>query len=443
MPSPQNRRRALVLADQAASSLSNVVVAILVARSFPEDAEPFAAFSLAIMMYQFIIGCVRGLVSEPVLSLYSDRPSADRSSLIPSYLGATLTVAVAISVIVALASTVVGGMAGSALLALAIVLPFVLVEDAWRFMFIIDRPGAALLIDVVWLAFSCVAIVMAPGDVGVGWYVLAWGVGGGLGALVAIGLGRHSLGRLRAWSYIVEHRATGLRFLGEYVTAQAGNYIALLACGWILGLASYGAVRAGNFYFGPLFTLQAGVILSVLPEATRLRAQPDKLARLIHGATGIVGAATIAWTLVGLVLPASAGRALFGAAWEDASGILIPMGIAMLGMAMIAGGLVGVRALDGTKGLAARLRSIPFQVACPIAGAFVGDVLGFAIGMAIGQAVAAAVWWSTFRALLDGARRAVGATGSADEVGTADEIGGTGAPEVPPAPGALATEDAC
>jgi hypothetical protein len=55
--SPQNRRRVLVLADQAASSLSNVVVAVLVARSFPDVIEPFAAFSLAIMVFQFLVGC--------------------------------------------------------------------------------------------------------------------------------------------------------------------------------------------------------------------------------------------------------------------------------------------------------------------------------------------------------------------------------------------------
>ena len=405
MPDARNRRRVLVLADQAASSLSNVVVAVLVARSFPDVTEPFAAFSLAIMVFQFLVGCVRGLVFEPVLAMYSDRSGAARRALVPGYLGATLSVGAGVAALVAVAGAGVGGMAGSALLALALVLPVVLVQDAWRYMFIIDRPHAALAIDVIWLATSCAAIVLAPDGVGVAWYVLAWGAGGWLGGIVATVLGRRSLGRLRAWSYVARHRELGLRFLGEYVTAQAGNYLALLACGWILGLTAYGAVRAGNLYFGPLMTLQAGVILSVLPEATRLRDQPERLARLVYGATGVVCAATVAWTAVGVALPDAVGRQFFGATWLTADDILVPTGIAMVGIAIIAGGLVGVRALDGTKGLGARLRSIPCQVLCPIAGAMVGDLMGFVVGMAVGQAVGATVWWTTFLRLLAGRRQ--------------------------------------
>jgi hypothetical protein len=400
VPSQIARRRVLVLADQAASSLSNVVVAVLVARSFPEEVKPFAAFSLAIMVFQFLVGCVRGLVFEPLLASYSDRPAAERRALVPGYLGATVAVGAVVAALVAVSSIGVGDMAGSALLALAVVLPLVLVQDAWRHMFVIDRPGAALAIDLVWLGASCGAIVLAPDGVGVGWYVIAWGAGGALGAALATALGRRSLGRLRAWSYLVRNRVLGLRFLGEYVTAQAGNYVALLACGWMLGLTAYGAVRAGNFYFGPLFTLQAGVILSVLPEGTRLRDRPDQLARLIYGATALVVVATLAWTVVGLVAPDSFGRALFGATWAEADDLLLPIGLAVAGMAVVTGGLVGVRSLDGTKGLGARLRTIPFQLVCPIVGGLVGDVMGFAVGMAVGQVVSAGVWWRTFLRLL-------------------------------------------
>jgi hypothetical protein len=168
----------------------------------------------------------------------------------------------------------------------------------------------------------------------------------------------------------------------------------------MLGLTAYGAVRAGNFYFGPLFTLQAGVILSILPEGARLRDDPDRLAQLIRRATALVAGATSGWTAVGLMVPDSVGRAVFGATWTGADDLLLPMGLAVVGMAVVTGGLVGVRSIDGTKGLSARLRTIPFQLVCPIAGGLVGDVMGFAVGMAVGQAVGAGVWWTTFRRLL-------------------------------------------
>lgn len=400
MAQAHNRRRVLVVADQAASSLSNVVVAVLVARSFPDETEQFAAFSLAIMVFQFTIGAVRGLLSDPLVALYSDRPRSVRYGQVPNFLGATLAVGVTLAVGLGLTGMALGGMVGSAVLGLGIVLPLVLVQDAWRYMFIVDRAEMALLVDVAWLLVSCAAIVAAPDGVGVGWYVLAWGAGGALGAGIATLAGRRWLGRLRAWAYVAEHRAVSFRFLGEYVTAQAGNYFAFLACGWILGLTAYGAVRAANFYFGPVFTLQAGVILSTLPEGRRLRHQPEKLRRLVYGATAVVSAAAAGWTVVGLVLPSSVGRALFGATWSEAQGILLPMGLAMVGMTLIAGGLVGVRSVDATKGLRARLRSIPLQVVCPLAGAYVADVGGFAVGMALGQVLAAGVWWSTFLGLL-------------------------------------------
>jgi hypothetical protein len=401
-----SRRRVLVIADQAASSLSNVVVAVLVARSFPEQTEPFAAFGLALMVFQFLVGCVRALVFEPVLSLYPDRPRADRDALVPGYLGSTLTVGAGVAVLVALASVLIEGMAGSALLALALVVPFVLVQDSWRYLFIIDRPGAALAVDLVWLAVSCSAIVVMPDGASVSWYVVAWGAGGALGGVVATFIGRRALGRPELWGHVVRHRQLGLRFLGEVLTSQASNY-ALLSCGWILGLNAYGAVRAVNFFFGPLMTLNAGLLLSILPEATRLRGQPARFGRLVYGATAVACGAAVGWTVVGLVLPESAGRAFFGVTWLRAQDVLAPMGLAVIGLGIVTTMLAGVRALDGTKGLGARLRGVPFQVGCPIVGAFAGGIMGFAIGMALGVAVSAAIWWTTFRRLYDQQRRAV------------------------------------
>lgn len=413
MPSPQNRRRALVIADQAASSLSNVVVAVLVARSFPGETEQFAAFGLTLMVFQFLVGCVRALLFEPVLAVHSDRSEGERAALVPDYLGSTLMVSTAVASVVGVASAVVGGIVGSALLALAVVFPLVLVQDAWRYLFIIDRPGIALVADLVWLASSCLAILVMPASAGVAWYVVAWGAGGALGGLVATVIGRRDLGRLHPWAHVVAHRELGLRFVGETLTAQATNY-ALLSCGWILGLNAYGAVRAANYFFGPLMTLNAGLLMATLPEATRLRGQPARFLRLVCSATAMAVSAAVAWTAVGVALPDRFGRGLFGVTWLRANDVLIPMGVAVVAMGIVTTMLVGVRALDGTKGLGARIRTIPFQVGCPMAGALVGDLMGFAVGMAVGMALSATVWVGTFRGLFDQLRSQPTDAGAAD-----------------------------
>jgi hypothetical protein len=394
-----NARRVLVVADQAASSLSNVVVAILVARSFATP-EPFAAFGVAALVFQFTVGCARGLVAEPMISQHSARAEADRRALVPSYLAAMFTFGVAVAVVVAVTAVAFGGMVGAALLALAVVLPLVLLQDAWRYMLMIDRPALALTIDLVWLAASCAAIAVAPGSAEVGWYVLAWGAGGTLGAAVASAICWRCFDRRpRPVRYFREHRALGVRFLGEYAAAQAGTYLALAGCGWILGLNAYGSVRAAWIFFGPIMTLQAGVLLAALPEGMRLREQPERLLRLVVGASLLVAAASLVWTVVGVVLPDSFGRALFGPTWASADDILVPMGLAMVGASCIAGGLVGVRSLDGTKGIGARLRSIGFMVVCPLGGAVIGGLMGFVVGFALGQVLSAVVWLLTYMAL--------------------------------------------
>jgi hypothetical protein len=394
-----NARRVLVVADQAASSLSNVVVAILVARSFATP-EPFAAFGVAVMVFQFTVGCARGLVAEPMISQHSAKAEADRRRLVPSYLGAMFMFGLAVAVPVALVAMAFGGLVGSALVALAVVLPLVLIQDAWRYMLMIDRPAMALTIDLVWLAASCAAIAVAPASAEVGWYVLAWGAGGTLAALVASAVCWRCFDRRpRPIVYFREHRALGVRFLGEYAAAQAGTYVALAGCGWILGLNAYGAVRAAWLFFGPIMTLQAGILLAALPEGMRLRDRPERLLRLVIGASLLASAAAIGWTLVGVVLPDSFGQALFGPTWASADDILVPMGLAMIGASFIAGGLVGVRSLDGTKGIGARLRSIGFTVVCPLGGAVIGGLTGFVAGFAVGQALAAVVWLMTYLAL--------------------------------------------
>jgi len=412
---PQHRRRVLVLADQAASSLSNVVVAVLVARSFPDETEPFAAFSLAVMVYQFTVGSVRGLIFEPELTLHGDRDAVDAHAVMTSYIGATILAGVVVGAAIWGAGVVVGGMAGSALVALALVLPIVLVQDAWRYVFIVGRPSAALLIDLVWLASSCVAILLAPDGMSVSWYVLAWGAGGIAGAILATAVGRLRLAVSRPWAYIVENRELGFRFLGEFAASQAAFYLSLLSCGWILGLTAYGAVRGAFLFIGPLQMLAAAVIMSALPEARLMRDQPDRVLRLVRGAILLLGSATVAWTVVGLLLPSSVGEAIIGATWPDAHEVLLPLGITMLGMSIVACLLVGVRALDGTKGLRARMQTIPFQLACPVAGAFVGDLIGFVVGMAVGYAISAAIWWST----LERVRRSVRVPGSLSDAAVA------------------------
>lgn len=395
------RRRVLVMTDQGASSLSNIVVAILVARSF-DAPEPFGAFSLAMIAYQLSLGVVRSVVGEALLSLYSTESASVRRGQVADLVGATLSTSLLGSAVLWALSIPLGGLSGAALAGLAVVLPLVLLQDTWRFVFVIDRPGATLALDLVWLGAVVVALGFAPHAAGVTWYVVVWGLTGGLGAILGFVLNGGPYTGLHPWRWLVQHRSVTSRFLGETFTARALFQLQMSGLGAIAGLDALGAVRAAQLFYGPLNTLNAGVYLAVVPEGAVVRDQPQRLRRKL--VVVCLGLATVgaAWMLVGLMFPTSWGRALFGTTWQAADDLMFPMGLVTIFAALMLGGLLGLRSLaDAKRSLRARLKATPWLAVCPLAGAALSGALGFTIGAAMGTAIAAAIWWSTFESALE------------------------------------------
>jgi MFS family permease len=404
---PAARRRAVVMADQAASSLSNVVVAILVARSV--SASAFGAFGLAMVVCQIVLGIVRSLVGEPFIGRHAADPAAVRRERAADLLAATLVLAAATAVLTAAAAALVGGLAGSALVALAVVLPLVVVQDTWRFVFVVDRPGAALGIDGLWLVLVCAALPMAPAGAGVDWFIVAWGLAGGVAAVVGTTIVRAPLRRLHPWRWLRESRPDGGRYLGDFLTAQASGQFAFVLLGAVGSLATLGAVRASQVFYGPLNTIHSGVYLAVVPDGARLRTEPRRLERLIVWTSVALAALALAWMAVGVALPGSVGRQLFDRTWPGADELMIPMGLSAVAGGVMAGGFFGIRSLGAADAsLRSRLLSAPGQLLLPVVGAILGDAIGFALGAAAGRVLASGIWWSAFRRLV----RAEGAAGT-------------------------------
>lgn len=402
---PRFQRRCLVMADQAASSLSNVIVSVLVARSFDSPA-PFGAFGLAMIVYYLVAGGARSVIGHPLLSLYSPLETETRRSVIPDLQGAALCIGLTCSAILAATSAALGGMSGSALLALAMVLPLLLVQDTWRFAFVVDRPGAALAIDVVWLVAVLMTFPFAPTSAGVAWYVMAWGLCGGLGAVVGTGLARGLDRRPQPLRWLLGHSEVGFRFLGEYFTAQAVGHIVTTSVGAIAGLGALGSVRASQVYYGPHNTLHQGIYMVVVPEGAQSRGDPERLRRMLIVVS--LGLATLSalWMCVGLLLPTAWGETLLGGAWSGAHEIMLPMGVAMIAAGVSSGGLLGLRSLaDAKRSLKARLWITPWLIVCPLAGTVAGGATGFAVGFAIARAIGAFIWWWTFNRALDEGNR--------------------------------------
>lgn len=143
------RRGAWGLADQAASSLTNFVMSFIVLRSVSIAA--FGVFTIAYTTYTFAVGLARGAIAEPLVVSYS---AAGRDRWREGAAGATgagLALSALAAVAVAGAGWIVGGELATALVALAVVLPGLILQDMWRFAFFAAAtPAKAFVNDTVW-----------------------------------------------------------------------------------------------------------------------------------------------------------------------------------------------------------------------------------------------------------------------------------------------------
>ena len=390
------QRRVLVMADQGVSGLSNVVVSIFVARSLPDSG--FGAFGVAAIVAMLTLGVSRALIGEPLLSRFSRVTAEARRHLVPDMLGAALVVAATAALVVAVAGLLVGGDAGSALVVLALVLPLIVVQDTWRYAFIHDRPAASLAVDLVWLAGVFVALPLAPASAEAPWYVAAWGLTAGIGAVCGQVLGRASVVHVpHPFRWLRQNGDMGVRFLGEFATGQAVGQSVLLGVGAIAGLSVLGAVRAAQTFFGPINTIHAGIFLALVPEGAQAREDPARLRRLMMMASGLLASVAVVWTAFGLALPDSAGAQLFGASWSDASSLIGVMGLAMISGSVATGGLTGLRALGAARSsLRARMETAPPQLALPLGGTALGGGEGYVVGYWLAHTASAAIYWTEF-----------------------------------------------
>src|SRR5512132_2072207 len=173
------------VADQAVSSLTNLAVAIHVARSL--GTSELGAFSIAFATYQVALNASRGLATDPLVVRYSGVEDPSWRWAVARSTGMAITVGVIIGVCCGVAGLLLSGSTGAALVALGVTLPGLLLQDSWRFAFFsVGRGGQALANDLVW-AISLVLILttmIAPAPRSVSWSILAWGGSATLAAVV-------------------------------------------------------------------------------------------------------------------------------------------------------------------------------------------------------------------------------------------------------------------
>ncbi|MFD4370547.1 hypothetical protein ACFWPY_02990 [Streptomyces sp. NPDC058527] len=258
------------LADQAVSSLSNFAVGICVARSLGLTA--FGVFSLAWLTYGVVLNVSRGLATDPLMVRFSGVPAPAWQAAVARASGTALGVGAALGAVSLVVGLVVGGGLGTAFACLGVVLPGLLLMDAWRFAFFAAGAGRkAFVNDLVWGIALVPAMVLATRVGGVAAFVLAWGASAAVAAVygwLQSGI-RPRPGGARAW--LREHRDLGSRYLVENVANSGASQLRAYGLGVIAGVGAVGVIRGAELLLGPFLAVLMGLSL-VTVAAAGLRA---------------------------------------------------------------------------------------------------------------------------------------------------------------------------
>lgn len=393
-----SRRLGWGVADQAVSSLTNFAVNIYIVRHL--GAVQYGAFALAYVTYGFVLQASRGLATDPLLVRYSGKDVPIWRQAVSKAAGTATLAGLVGGGLVLVVAAFLNGPTRLAFLALGVTLPFLMLQDSWRFAFFaLGRGSQAFLNDTVWAVSLVIALAYLryAGLSNVFWYVFAWGAAAGIGAAVGLLQTRVIPKVSGAREWLSRQRDLGIRYLVEGTSYSAAGLVRNYGIGLILGLTALGYIQAANTLMGPFQVILYGMALATLPEAIRIlqRSPKHMMVFCVLCSVGLTLVA-LAWGIALVVaLPRGLGQWLLGPIWRPTYELVLPMTFFMMGGCVSAGAATYMRALGAARRSvrAAIFTSISFLV-----GSLVGAIEGGALGAVRGAAAAAFLgsivyWW--------------------------------------------------
>ncbi|MBW0118717.1 hypothetical protein, partial [Pseudonocardia abyssalis] len=343
------RRAGWNLGDQMLVSLTNSVLSFMVANSV--DAPSFGGFSVAFTVFALVISGSRALATSPLNIRFSDVDAAESHRSAGHATGTALTIGFAAGIGCGIAGLLLSGPASAALLALALVMPIVVVQDSYRYVFFSrGKPSAAALSDGMWTIaqLSAVAALLVLGMESVGLLLLVWG----LSALAAVGVGIKQSGTWpdprKAPAWFREHRdLTGYLFASA-ATAHGANQGAMLVIAGVGTVQALGSLRGAALILGPTSILSSAALSFAIPEFSRRRKNMTDRQWLIAaaGVSGAVAFLGLCWGAFFLLVPDQVGIFLLDETWQGTSEILFAAVVAQVFACGTIGPVVMLYAID-------------------------------------------------------------------------------------------------
>lgn len=291
------------------SSMSNFAVSVVVARL--AGAAGLGEFALAYAGWQLCCALHRALITDP-MTMFGDArdPSVKlgikRGFAAELLLGLSSGLTMATIGVMLIAAGQRGY--GFAMLMVAAWLPFLLLQDYWRWIgFMGRRPAKALSNDIIFNAVQGLAFVglFVFNIRSTGAVISSWGLGGAAGALYGFAQYRVPPARSGGWSLLYERWHLSKWLAGDTVLNSLANQSYTIIGGAILGPVGLGQLRAARtLVSGPSMVLmQAGGSLG-LPEAAHA-----------HDSSGWKGLNRVAWVVTAIGLAATGACVVVAAIW--------------------------------------------------------------------------------------------------------------------------------
>ncbi len=382
--------------DQVVSSATNAAVSFLVARQL--GASEFGSFAVAFIAFAFVSGLARSIVTDPLLIRFSAASDGIRLRAVGDAAGAMVIAGAVSSLFCAVVGFSISGLTGAVLVALAVVLPGLLLQATWRQSFFADgRPRAAFMNDSAWAVMQVgglAAVELAGGGSAIK-LMLVWGAAAAVAAVlgaVQAGTRPHLRGGV-AW--LRAHRDLGARLGTEFTLSQGAANLTLVLVGVVATITAVGSIRGAQVLLGPVMVLFLSITAFALPLLSRRVAVGGGITRLSIAIGGVAGGLTLLWTLLLLLLPAALGRELLGATWPGAREVLAFSGLQWVAIGIASGATLGLKA-HGRAATLLRLTLIqaPLMIVLGVGGAYIADAKGAVCGLAIAQLVGAVLNWS-------------------------------------------------
>ena len=280
-------------------------------------------------------------------------------------------------------------------LALAIPLPFMMLQDVGRYVAIARRePGRAVVLDSLWIVLMAGAFVAlaALDGASLTWLVLVWAGAGGIAGLWVFGqYGTPARGGIE---WLREHWGFSWRSLVSGITSSG----IVLLMGALMTLFSsvlaVAAFRAATLLSAPSTAMQLAVSTAAATDIARERDSERAVWHNVRRAITIAFALGVLNLVILVFLPDPVGEAFLGESWFLVEPLMLPVALRVLlmsGQSGLRAALIGRRRI--TVVMVTDIVSMALMCICMVTGAALADVEGALWAMVVGTVFSTGCWW--------------------------------------------------